>query len=197
MESWRSLAPFLSSSPCAHIAEGEPLGAALADQWPSYAAYMVSFLTIGIMWVNHHHIVYAHRADHPHLPHAERDRPDDHRRHPVAHRPHRRVDPRPRPPTGGHARVRGDHGGHRGHVQRGVAVRGGPRPPPSRRRSRGDAPGQPGLPRRADRVHGDHPHRLGQRVVSVALFPLLVLYWLLPASGPRPGLIRASDESAL
>jgi uncharacterized membrane protein len=39
-----------------HVEAGESLGAALADQWPSYAAYLVSFLTIGIMWVNHHHM---------------------------------------------------------------------------------------------------------------------------------------------
>jgi uncharacterized membrane protein len=26
----------------------------LLHQWPSYAAYLVSFLTIGTMWVNHH-----------------------------------------------------------------------------------------------------------------------------------------------
>jgi uncharacterized membrane protein len=26
----------------------------LGDGWPQYAAYVVSFLTIGIMWVNHH-----------------------------------------------------------------------------------------------------------------------------------------------
>jgi uncharacterized membrane protein len=26
----------------------------LADQWPAYFAYVVSFLTIGIMWLNHH-----------------------------------------------------------------------------------------------------------------------------------------------
>lgn len=30
------------------------LPAALLDLWPSYAAYAISFLTIGIMWVNHH-----------------------------------------------------------------------------------------------------------------------------------------------
>ncbi|HZC70161.1 MAG TPA: TMEM175 family protein [Jatrophihabitans sp.] len=30
------------------------LGSALADQWPSYFAYLVSFLVIGIIWVNHH-----------------------------------------------------------------------------------------------------------------------------------------------
>ncbi len=28
--------------------------AQLADHWPSFAAYVVSFLTIGIIWVNHH-----------------------------------------------------------------------------------------------------------------------------------------------
>jgi uncharacterized membrane protein len=34
--------------------EGEPLGEALLHAWPAYAAYAVSFLTIGIMWANHH-----------------------------------------------------------------------------------------------------------------------------------------------
>jgi uncharacterized membrane protein len=33
---------------------GAPLGKALVHSWPSYAAYAVSFLTIGIMWANHH-----------------------------------------------------------------------------------------------------------------------------------------------
>jgi len=32
------------------------LGANLANQWPSYAAYVVSFIIIGIIWVNHHDI---------------------------------------------------------------------------------------------------------------------------------------------
>jgi len=31
-----------------------PLAAQLAGHWPSFAAYLVSFLTIGIIWVNHH-----------------------------------------------------------------------------------------------------------------------------------------------
>jgi uncharacterized membrane protein len=26
----------------------------LASQWPSYAAYVVSFMTIGVVWINHH-----------------------------------------------------------------------------------------------------------------------------------------------
>ena len=30
------------------------LGRALATQWPSYAAYVTSFLIIGIIWMNHH-----------------------------------------------------------------------------------------------------------------------------------------------
>ncbi len=33
---------------------GGRLAAALAHQWPSYLAFVVSFLTIGIIWVNHH-----------------------------------------------------------------------------------------------------------------------------------------------
>jgi uncharacterized membrane protein len=33
---------------------GHSLWHALGQQWPSYAAYAVSFFTIGIIWVNHH-----------------------------------------------------------------------------------------------------------------------------------------------
>lgn len=33
------------------------LGTALLDVWPSYLAYVTSFLTIGIIWMNHHHCV--------------------------------------------------------------------------------------------------------------------------------------------
>jgi uncharacterized membrane protein len=31
-----------------------PLGSQLASRWPVFAAYVVSFATIGIIWVNHH-----------------------------------------------------------------------------------------------------------------------------------------------
>jgi uncharacterized membrane protein len=34
--------------------EGGGLADALLDQWPSYAAYVVSFAIIGIIWINHH-----------------------------------------------------------------------------------------------------------------------------------------------
>ena len=51
-----------------HVAEGQSLANALANQWPSYAAYVVSFLTIGIMWVNHHHMfTMIERTDHTFL----------------------------------------------------------------------------------------------------------------------------------
>jgi uncharacterized membrane protein len=40
------------------------LGPALAHQWPVYASYAVSFLTVGIMWVNHHTMLrHFDRAD--------------------------------------------------------------------------------------------------------------------------------------
>src|ERR687884_1376242 len=32
----------------------EHLGKALAHQWPVYLAYVNSFITIGIIWINHH-----------------------------------------------------------------------------------------------------------------------------------------------
>jgi uncharacterized membrane protein len=37
-----------------HVEGSQSLWSALGDQWPSYAAYVVSFLVIGIMWANHH-----------------------------------------------------------------------------------------------------------------------------------------------
>ncbi len=33
---------------------GGALAARLGHQWPVYAAYVVSFMTIGIIWINHH-----------------------------------------------------------------------------------------------------------------------------------------------
>jgi uncharacterized membrane protein len=34
-----------------------PLGSQLLHLWPSYLAYLTSFVTIGIIWMNHHHAV--------------------------------------------------------------------------------------------------------------------------------------------
>jgi TMEM175 potassium channel family protein len=42
------------------------LGAALAHQWPAYFAYLVSFLVIGIIWINHHTVFdRVRRIDRP------------------------------------------------------------------------------------------------------------------------------------
>jgi uncharacterized membrane protein len=43
--------------PFPHAHAGE-LGSALADRWASFAAYAVSFVTIGIAWM-HHHAVFS------------------------------------------------------------------------------------------------------------------------------------------
>ncbi|HEX4361016.1 MAG TPA: TMEM175 family protein [Pseudonocardia sp.] len=40
--------------PPAGDTEALGLPGALAHQWPAYAAYLVSFLVIGIIWINHH-----------------------------------------------------------------------------------------------------------------------------------------------
>jgi uncharacterized membrane protein len=41
------------------------LGHALADQWPQYVAYLLSFFVVGIIWLNHHATVnLLARADH-------------------------------------------------------------------------------------------------------------------------------------
>ena len=39
------------------LGPGESLAHGLWAQWPSYVAYLVSFLVIGVMWLNHHRIV--------------------------------------------------------------------------------------------------------------------------------------------
>lgn len=36
------------------VPDSDHLGHALLRQWPHYAAYVVSFVTIGIIWINHH-----------------------------------------------------------------------------------------------------------------------------------------------
>ncbi len=36
---------------------GASLAHELGAQWPSYAAYVISFLTIGIIWINHHAMI--------------------------------------------------------------------------------------------------------------------------------------------
>ena len=37
----------------------------LGRRWPEYAAYATSFLTIGIIWINHHVMIgRLHRTDH-------------------------------------------------------------------------------------------------------------------------------------
>jgi uncharacterized membrane protein len=44
------------------------LSRALLDEWPSYAAYAISFMTIVVIWVNHHVVVDAmDRIDRPFL----------------------------------------------------------------------------------------------------------------------------------
>jgi uncharacterized membrane protein len=47
---------------------GQTLAGALAHQWPAYFAYLVSFLVIGIIWINHHAMcALARRVDRPTL----------------------------------------------------------------------------------------------------------------------------------
>jgi TMEM175 potassium channel family protein len=43
-------------------ATGRDLGPALLHAWPSYVAYAVSFVTMGIIWANHH--TFMHQIEH-------------------------------------------------------------------------------------------------------------------------------------
>lgn len=51
------------------VGEGaDNLGETLLDHYPAYIGYVVSFLTIGIIWVNHHTLLdLVERADRPFL----------------------------------------------------------------------------------------------------------------------------------
>jgi uncharacterized membrane protein len=47
---------------------GASLGYELLDSWPSYVAYLISFMTIGIIWMNHRTVMnQIDRADRPFL----------------------------------------------------------------------------------------------------------------------------------
>lgn len=47
-----------------HAGTGEGLVAALLRLWPSYLGYAISFVTLGIMWTNHHAMfTYIRRCD--------------------------------------------------------------------------------------------------------------------------------------
>jgi TMEM175 potassium channel family protein len=52
-----------------HVPPDEPdLVQALLGLWPAYAAYLISFVTIGIIWVNHHTLLeHCRRVDRPFL----------------------------------------------------------------------------------------------------------------------------------
>ena len=38
------------------VATGESLRVAIPHQWPSFLAFLASFMTIGVMWLNHHRL---------------------------------------------------------------------------------------------------------------------------------------------
>ncbi|MDE3069908.1 MAG: DUF1211 domain-containing protein [Acidobacteriota bacterium] len=47
------------------LARHQDLARALGDQWQAYSAYAISFITIGIIWINHHAMIARLReSDH-------------------------------------------------------------------------------------------------------------------------------------
>ena len=118
------------------------LGHALAEQWPSYAAYVVSFLSIGVIWVNHHRMFkLIERITHNFLMLNVVFLM-------VLHR---------------HLRVRGHHDAHGRHVQRRVGLRRG-RPPAAGggTESGGHPEGDPQLPKGPRPLPGPHAGRADQ-----------------------------------
>jgi uncharacterized membrane protein len=48
-----------------HVEHGSDLAKALLDEWPSFFGYGLSFIVIGIMWMNHHEMFRdIERVDH-------------------------------------------------------------------------------------------------------------------------------------
>jgi TMEM175 potassium channel family protein len=48
------------------VRDGGSLAEELRDQWPSYLGYVISFVTIGVMWINHIHVFHdIARTDYP------------------------------------------------------------------------------------------------------------------------------------
>ncbi len=48
-----------------NVTHGHPLLVGLGEQWPSYLAYAISFMTILIIWINHHNFFrLVGRVDH-------------------------------------------------------------------------------------------------------------------------------------
>jgi uncharacterized membrane protein len=176
-----------------HVEPGESLGTALADQWPSYAAYVVSFLTIGIMWVNHHHMfTLIQRSNHTFLMLNVVFVMT------IATLPW---------PTG----LLGEYIRDAAHRTVATLVYGGTmvaiaimynvvwRYAVRRDLLRPDV--DPEGIRRASRGYLAGPTvyaaitllALVNAWISLLFFALFALYWLLPVSGPRPGLIRTDD----
>lgn len=51
-----------------HVTGDESLGRQIGDLWPSYGAYILSFVSIGIYWANHHSFLELfRRTDHTFL----------------------------------------------------------------------------------------------------------------------------------
>ena len=131
----------------------------LLAAWPQYFAYVVSFLTIGIMWMNHHTILAHVAAGGPAAPGAEPAAAHGHRGHPVPHRPGRGHLTH----AGGHRRrgdLRARHDRDLVRVRRPVDLRGDPCPGPRRGlAARGAAQVHPRVHRRPGRLRGGHPDR--------------------------------------
>jgi hypothetical protein len=70
--------------------EGADLGDQLLHLWPSYLAYATSFLTIGIIWINHHACVSC-QAGRPDAAVHQRRVPDGDLVHPLPHPAGRRA----------------------------------------------------------------------------------------------------------
>ncbi|MDP9237647.1 MAG: TMEM175 family protein [Chloroflexota bacterium] len=61
-----------------HIGTGDSLWRALWELWPSYLSYAISFVVIGIMWMNHHNMFRRHRPHGPLPARAESPAADVH-----------------------------------------------------------------------------------------------------------------------
>jgi hypothetical protein len=101
----------------------EDLGSALLRQWPEFVGYLVSFFTIGIMWVQHHRLFTLIRRSNSTFAMINVIFSDVHRVRPFSNRRAGAASWKRRGRGRGDPLLESNDDRHRGHVQRDLALR--------------------------------------------------------------------------
>ena len=147
-----------------HVKNGSLLDA-LLHQWPSYVAFVISFVVIGIMWVSHHSMFEKIARRRPRAALRQPRAPARHRVPALPHRAPRRLRPGGRAELAHRGRdLQRHHGGDRARVHGHVGAPARASAPAHRRDPGRRGPHRPApLRGRPDRVRLHHRPRVHQR----------------------------------